>query len=1017
MDEISNCSMSKIRDYKHLLSGNNSFLEDLDTTASVPQTPIKTNPKTSFLSNNQGLKNLLSSLKLPILSLLLMALPFVGILSFNSFTGNIYANSSLKAKSKDIASVYTEQEELAGSSDKASEQIQDNNQDFNLAQKNNTSKFIPDQVDPKNSQVLPANPVLENVNNTKVTTTNEIILTKNNSNPIDVTSLQNLMGWDEVVVIDDNAYASLINYKTTKEVSESSIFKSIQNLLANNPGLKNQLNIAVAEPNHIITIQSFNDPEFEKQWYLNNRGQNTQQYGNIDIPGKYDGDIDFTNMDLPDSSTQKIAVIDTGIDLSHPEFEGQIVDPTRFGYRDINNNQYQVIKDANAQDLFGHGTHVSGIIAAKANNGIGITGTCSTCKVMPVNVFYHADFNNNQSIEDDEVVSDDYLIGLGIYEAVDKKATVINLSLTTAYYSQFVDNAINTAIANGIIVVAAAGNDGVNTPAYPANYPGVISVASTNSSDSLSWFSNYGSWVDVAAPGEGIYSTYPQSLGGYSYLDGTSMASPIVAASAGILKTLRPDLNSYQLEALLGSGVGIDRINLPQYFNGRLNLCYLVYEQKAPNISNPKCLDSKNQYPKIENITETIYKTDLDNQTFASSFQPQITLDISDDLLQSDGTIAEIEEYSVFVYRGGEYILGEGYYLGDTLDLRQIFEKGSYEMTFWLADQGGLFSSFAATFEVVDQIMELKEDQVEIQSGATATVAILENDTITPTNPSLYEVKILETPESIETSLDQENNLTIATTESEQTQELDIVYEVKSLFSDVVKTAVVKVEIKSSSSQEILLTQPDIYNIEIGQTLNLKPLDNDPSKDSVVITAVTEASLGSIIFDESSITYTALIDAGTDTFSYIVSDGVNTATETITVNIEAKEITLLEVSPVLECVSTVEITGKTIYKAKFGYNNPNSNQVTITEDNYFSPLPKDRSQPVEFQSGRQINQFEVDFDGGDLVWILGNKSATASKNSTPCRTSNLIPTLLDLPNPEKTSKLNQGSILKFKKLV
>jgi subtilisin family serine protease len=178
-----------------------------------------------------------------------------------------------------------------------------------------------------------------------------------------------------------------------------------------------------------------------------------------------------------------------------------------------------VNNDNVAEDDGGHGTHVAGTVAAATNNGEGVAAVCPSCKLLVAK-----SGDENGSLTSDVVQ--------GIYWSVDNRAKAINLSLGSYGNSRILEHAVNYAWKHGVVVVAAAGNDNTERPSYPAAYDKVISVAATDQADRKASFSNYGK-VDVAAPGVGILSTVPG--GGYEAWDGTSMASPHVAALAGLL--------------------------------------------------------------------------------------------------------------------------------------------------------------------------------------------------------------------------------------------------------------------------------------------------------------------------------------------------------------------------------------------------------------------------------------------------------------------------------------------------
>jgi subtilisin family serine protease len=206
-----------------------------------------------------------------------------------------------------------------------------------------------------------------------------------------------------------------------------------------------------------------------------------------------------------------IAILDTGVDLTHPDLAAKILPGI-----DIVNN------DSDPSDDHGHGTHVAAIAAASTNNGAGVAGVDWGANILPVKVLNAAGFGTYANI------------ATGITWATDHGAQVINMSFGGANPSTTLENAVNYAFTHGVIQVAATGNDGVGSVYYPAAYAPVIAVAATDSSNSWAGFSNYGTGVTVAAPGVQIYSA---SLGGgYILRSGTSMAAPHVAGLAAILR-------------------------------------------------------------------------------------------------------------------------------------------------------------------------------------------------------------------------------------------------------------------------------------------------------------------------------------------------------------------------------------------------------------------------------------------------------------------------------------------------
>jgi thermitase len=259
--------------------------------------------------------------------------------------------------------------------------------------------------------------------------------------------------------------------------------------------LANHPDVEWAELDYIGSIQwTPNDPSFGSQWGPTK----------VQAPAAWDV--------TRGSSTVMIAVVDTGVDLDHPDLATKV--NTSLDYDFVNS-------DSTAQDDQGHGTHVAGIAAAATNNSTGIAGMCPNCTILPVKVLNSAGSGSYSAIAS------------GIRYAADKGAKVINLSLGGTSGNSTLSSAVTYADGKGSLVIAAAGNNGNSTPFYPAAYTAAVAVAATTSSDTRASFSNYGSYVDVAAPGQSIYATYWNNT--YSSLSGTSMAAPHVSGLAGLL--------------------------------------------------------------------------------------------------------------------------------------------------------------------------------------------------------------------------------------------------------------------------------------------------------------------------------------------------------------------------------------------------------------------------------------------------------------------------------------------------
>lgn len=233
------------------------------------------------------------------------------------------------------------------------------------------------------------------------------------------------------------------------------------------------------------------------------------------------------------AATVRIAVVDSGVDVAHPDLTGRVSDT----YNAVDGG-------ADVTDEVGHGTFVAGVAAASGDNGIGIAGASMGASVMAVKVA-----NSSGEVWSDAEAA-------GIVWAADRGANVINLSLGSATPDQVESDAVAYAVSKGVLVVAAAGNDGVTTPNFPAAYPNVVAVGATDAAGHRASFSQYGTWVTVAAPGTAITSTAPANGSsffqpGYDTSDGTSFSTPLVSAQAALLWSLRPGVSAADVRAAI----------------------------------------------------------------------------------------------------------------------------------------------------------------------------------------------------------------------------------------------------------------------------------------------------------------------------------------------------------------------------------------------------------------------------------------------------------------------------------
>lgn len=276
-------------------------------------------------------------------------------------------------------------------------------------------------------------------------------------------------------------------------------------------------NVEYAEPNGIATIWlDPNDPYDNTQCYNSSGFGCVTQWAWAKIQAYQAWDL------VTGSSTVRIAVVDTGIDNSHPDLPAVVLQ------RDFINN------DNNAEDDNGHGTHVAGTIGALTNNGVGVAGMNWQVGLIAAKALNASGSGSYTAIAN------------AIVWAADNGARVINLSLGGSVGSTTLRNAVDYAWNKGAVLACAAGNNGTKAKSYPAAYTNCIAVAATNQNDAKASFSQYGaSWVDVAAPGVAILSTMPDTLvymnTAYGYyttydaMNGTSMATPHVAGLAGLI--------------------------------------------------------------------------------------------------------------------------------------------------------------------------------------------------------------------------------------------------------------------------------------------------------------------------------------------------------------------------------------------------------------------------------------------------------------------------------------------------
>lgn len=347
-----------------------------------------------------------------------------------------------------------------------------------------------------------------------------------------------------VTSTNDNGWSTVkaSGFKISSTSSDSQQIQDELNALAQ--AIANDTNVSTAEPNLIFnTLFTPDDPQLGQQYGLNK----VKAYNAWDIK---QGEDSVT-----------VAIVDTGIDPNHPDLAANLVP----GFNALSNN-------TNTTDDHGHGTHVAGIAAGIGNNASGIAGLGFGCKMMPIKVLGANGSGSTSAVAN------------GIIWAADNGADVINMSLGGSMGTTVMADAIEYAVSKGSVVIAAMGNDAGNVQNFPAAYatsiPSLIAVGSTDNADQRSYFSNYGNWITVAAPGSSIMSTLPgysvqmnPSGGHYGLANGTSMATPFVAGLAALLKSQNSNYSPAQIKQAIQDGA--DDLGSPgfdtHFGHGRIN--------------------------------------------------------------------------------------------------------------------------------------------------------------------------------------------------------------------------------------------------------------------------------------------------------------------------------------------------------------------------------------------------------------------------------------------------------------
>ena len=371
--------------------------------------------------------------------------------------------------------------------------------------------------------------------------------------------------------------------------------------------------VEYAQPNYIYRIAETrpNDPAFGQQWGLLNGFFGA-------APGVSPADIGATKAwDITTGSDDVvIAVVDTGIDINHPDLAPNIwVNPGEIPNNGVDDDGNGLVDDVNGLDFFrnsasvfnngnedDHATHVAGTIGAVGNNGIGVSGVAWHVRLMSLK-FLHDRIKKGKVVDHgvgstaDAISAINYAVDEKLHHNVNVRA--INASWGGGPDDPALRQAIAAAGNAGIVFVCAAGNDGGNiddTPDFPAAYArdmsNVISVAAMDASDFLASFSNYGHQAaTVAAPGVSIESTFPVSLGSYHMESGTSMASPHVAGVVALLASAEPQLTPAQIkQRIIATAEPTDALASKVNASGRVNAFNALTNHTVP-ADGPRIVD------------------------------------------------------------------------------------------------------------------------------------------------------------------------------------------------------------------------------------------------------------------------------------------------------------------------------------------------------------------------------------------------------------------------------------------
>ena len=548
----------------------------------------------------------------------------------------------------------------------------------------------------------------------------------------EINSQYNVIEYEEFTECQD--IDELSNIVLLKFDGDFDIFEIIEEYM-------NDPNVVIVEPNYVYELlDTPNDPYFNMQWSLHNTGQNGGTIdADIDAPDAWDitkGDEDVV-----------ICILDTGVNKSHEDLKGK------------------VLPSAWNDDIIGHGTLCAGIAAAVSNNGIGISGVASDCKIMPRLAFSPL------------ILGTTFVVLRGLINATREGADVISMSFG-GYFSEIFKMGIDYAHRRGVILIAGAGNSDTDMKFYPAAYENVIAVSATDNNDTRAFFSQYGGWIDVAAPGVDIVSTWKDD-NGYMIASGTSFSCPHVAGIAALLISENPYLTKKEIATILRSGV--DEVNSDYFIGtGRIN-ARTVLEKAAHVVAE---IDSS---IKGEIVEDTIKIEGISKGLSYKGYK----LEYAKGVYPEDNDWILIKQSSNRVYGGELGQLDTTSLDDDIYNIRLTVENGDYEyidMTTILVDNteetiivdnsdGLKFKvNNQKQFETINEAIYLcgNKDTVFVKSGEYEEVVMIGNNrNVRLIGENKYDTiinssKIQENTIGVSYSTFQLSGFTIITNESNQ---------------------------------------------------------------------------------------------------------------------------------------------------------------------------------------------------------------------------------------------------------